>query len=482
MKYFSSEASLQEITYSKFIPFMIIGIVTFGLSLITSYFIHVESYFILILIFLLLPLLFIAGIEKLFMLLIFSAFIPVEFTFGGVEGWEIKDFLMPIFLLLFVGWSFIKKESLNRKPRFSIPLLLFLFISVAHILTLQELPKIIESFLYFTIPAGELRIYYDIFICGIAYFLVPFLFREESHIELLVKLLGGACIFLIIFSFIRIYLGIDTILPEEAYRTRIHYVPIGENIVPRVGIMGFAGYLLFVIGIIFVKRRSNILFLLLTIISLAAIVQSGGRAMLLGVIFAISLYLFLSGKKFKAAILPVGLLLILFLIGLNPKIARKFPPVLYRHLTTFSSENPSLVAYGNNRMEMWTISWEIISTHPFWGARSVKYEWAYHEEVSNLVRRGSAHNAYLSTAASFGLPALILWLMVAVLYFKKIINLYRKTYPFSLLNKFCLLLAILLGVSFLTFFLEGRAGGGFRYFLYLGLIDSAWNMYNKNQS
>jgi len=479
---FEKPFTLLDTNYSNLIPSLIIVVVIISGSLIISYFIiHAELLIILLFLFIL-PLFFIVRIEKLFICFIALSFIPFEFTFGGVEGWEIKDFLIPIFLLLFVGRSVIKKEALNRNPRFSFPLLLFLLIVLVHLITLEGLPKIIKTFLSFAIPAGGLRFFYSILICSIVYYLIPFAFKKESHIELFLKLLGGACIFLIIFSFIRIYLGIGTIFPNEAYSTIIHYVSIGESSVPRVGIMGVAGYFLFTISLIFVKSRSNILFLFLTIISIAAVVQSGGRAMFLGLVFATSLYLYLSGKKFKAAILPVGLFLVLLFIGMNPKIINRTPPILYRYLTIFSSENPSFNQDGNTRSAMVNMSWEIISKNPLWGARSVDSEWKYNRGTFDNVIRGSAHNAYLATAATFGLPALAIWLIVAVSYFKKIIYLYRKTNPASLLNNFCLFLAVLLGVLFLTFFLEGGAGGGFKYFMYLGLIDSAWNMFKKNQT
>ena len=428
-----------------------------------------------------LPFLFIVGIENLFILLILLSYIPLVFTFGGVKGWQIRDFVVPIFLLWWFAQSVIKREPLNRLPRFSIPLLLFLFVALAHVSTLDELPKIAKSFISLKIPSGELRMFYTLFISGVVCFLSPFFFKKESQILLFVKYFGGIFLLLVIFCFIRIYLGIDSIFPTEASDMRIHYVRIGDNVVPRLSILGRAGYLLFIVGLIFLKNRSTTLFLLLTSLSIAGIVVSGGRAAFLGLLFATGFYLYLTGKKYRAILLPLGALLLLLFLGLSPKITDKLPSVLHRHLKIISSENPSLSLNESTRMEMWTISWEIISRHPFWGARSVDDSWKYNEGAFINVKKGGAHNTYLSIAASFGLPALVLWLIASVSYFRKIIHLYKKTISYPLLNRFCLMLTILLGVSFFMFFMEGYVGGGFQYFLYLGLIDSAWNMYYGNQ-
>jgi len=479
MKNISIKTSIQKIYYFKPTNYIVIGIFILGCSFILGRFIDVGFFMIIILLFSVLSLFFIVGIETSFIIFIVLTFIPFKFAFSGVEGWAIQDFLTPILLFLIIGQCTLKGEPLNRVPRFYIPLLLFLFISLAHILTLQEFPKIVKNFLSFTIPTGSFRIYYDIIICGILYFITPFLFKKESHIKMLLKLLGGVLIFLIIFSFLRIYLGIDNLYTNELFTTRIHHVDSGDSIVPRIGIMGRAGYLLFIIGLIFVKNRSNILFLLLSGICIAGVVVSGGRATFLALVFAISLYIYLKGKKIIALVFPIGLLLVLFFFGLNPKIASNLPPILYRHLTIFSSENPSLSRHENTRLEMWNISWGIITEHPFWGARSVDNKAEYNDISLINVMKGEAHNTYLSIAAGLGLPALVLWLIVAVSYFKKIINLYEKTIFSPLLNKFCLLLAIILGVSFITFFFEGNIVGGIKYFLYLGLIDSASNIYNN---
>ena len=481
MSLVSLKTGIQEINYSKSIHLIIlITAIVVGGVLTISNVIGIGSFLVTLFSFCLLPLLFIAGLEKLFVLLILSGFFRFAFVFGGIEDWEIRDFLTPILFFFFVGRCAIKSEPLNREPRFSIPLLLFVGISLAHILTLEELPVIVHKLLAFTIPAGSLRIFYDLFIYGIIYFLTPFLFKKESQIELFTKLLAGVCIFLIVFSFIRICLGIDYIYPKEGYYTRIHHIATGEGVVPRVGILGVTGYHLFVIGLIFVKPRSNIFFVLLAGVSLTGIVWSGGRAVLLGTVFAIGLYLYLTGKKFRSVILTIVPLLVLMFVGLmNSKITNKLPPIFYRHLTIFSAQNKSLKRHESTRLDMWITTKEIISESPFWGARPVDYKRKYDIGALDNVIRGRAHNAYLSTAASLGLPALAFWLVAAFLYSRKIVYLHKKTHAFSLLNKFCLWLAIALGVSFLTFFMRGGAGGGFLYFLYLGLIDSASNMYNQ---
>ncbi len=120
-------------------------------------------------------------------------------------------------------------------------------------------------------------------------------------------------------------------------------------------------------------------------------------------------------------------------------------------------------------------------SNPLWGKQHIKDGNRFDEEALANVQRGGAHNVYLSTAANFGIPALFLWLMAAILYFKKIIHLYRISGSFQLLNNFCLLLAIFLGTSFITYLFEGVAGGGFKFFLFLGLIDSSCSIYSHKE-
>jgi O-antigen ligase len=470
----------------KYNTIFIAGTLLCFLIIIISFILNVDLlitklFLFIIFLFYLVPLLLNLGINNIFILLVISTFMPFEFTFGGVQGWELIDFMIPLmFFLLFVFYA-VNSRRVYRIPPGYMPVLVFILIALAHILTLKELPEILSSLASFDIPAGGFRFYYDILIFGLIYFITPFFFNEESHINLFIQLLIGLCIFIILFGFLRIFMGLDTISADEAYRTRIHYVPAGDSVVPRLGIMGVAGYLLFVLGLIFVKDKSRRLFFLFTAIAIAGIIQSGGRAVFLGLVLAISLYLFFTGRKIKAILLPAGLIILLFFIGLHPGLVKKFPDVLYRHLTIFAEENPSFSRYGNTRMEMWTISMEMILENPLWGSRSMSGLDEFDESAFANVRTGGAHNVYLSTATSLGLPALILWIFIAVYFFRRIIFLHRETAAGTPLNRFCFFLAILLGVSYITFFLQGGAGGGFTYFLYLGLIDASWAMYGADK-
>jgi hypothetical protein len=469
-----------------YIPFLLFGTFMLGGTFIFSFFSH-SSLFLLYLQLLLMlilyisPLVMISGIQKLFILIILANFIPFEFSFGGVEGWQVKDFLiLPFFLLFLIDYS-MKEKNLKRTPKMSMPVLLFFIIALAHILTLDELPKIIESLSKLSIPSGGFRSYYNIILCGIIYYITPFIFRKEQRIELFVKLLAFVCVFMILFSFARIILGIDYLFYNEAYSSRVHYLSIENNLIPRIGILGVSGYLLFVITLVFVSNSSKKLFMVFIVLSLAATVTSGGRVVFLSLFFSFSFYSYLRKKRVVALVLPIFVLLSLFIIGQNREFIKKFPPILYRYLTVLSPDNVSLRRSDNTRAEMWASASKIIAGNPFWGGRVPTSAGDYNPEAISNVARGAAHNAYLSTAASFGLPALAAWLLGSMLYLRKILRLYYRTAAVPRLNRLALFLAILMGVLFITYFLEGGAGGGINYFLYLGLIDSVWSIYKKNE-
>ena len=421
-------------------------------------------------------------IEKFSFLVLLLVFIPMSISIRSVPGWQPYEILLPILLLLYLSRSAIKRERPLRTPRFSIPLLLFLIIACLHILTLPNLSEVIKSFLNLKIAQGGYRIYYAVLMCGIVYFLTPCLFKTEEQMKSFIKVLSVILFLQIIISFVRIFLGIETLpYPFDTYGTRIYSVVSEQGTSFRVGVLGNAGYLLFLILLIFMRQHLNkIIFICLVGICIVAVILSGYRIGFLSLIISTLFFWYLTGRKRKAVVGIILILPVLLILGLNAGIVREMPAVFHRPLGVLSPDNPSWTRGQNTRLEMWTIAKEKIIRNPLWGGEVSDV--GFHPKAFDNVKRGGAHNLYLSVMATFGIPALIFWLIFAISYFRKAVYLYRKTYNFPSLNRFCLFLAILLGVSFFNFFGEGGAAGGVPFFLYLGLIDVAWNIYLKNKA
>jgi hypothetical protein len=419
-----------------------------------------------------------ATLSLLYGILIISIFVPISFPVGGIQDWGISDFLAPALLVLFLVNRFIRKERITRTPPFSVPLLIFLLVAWAHIPTFEEFPQIVEKLQSLEIPAGRLRVFYDLFVAAIICFLAPFLLNTERHVSTLLKWLGVTFFILIVLSFVKIKTGFDPFSFGPSYATRIHDVAVDGTTVPRMGVMGVSGYFLFVLGLVFVAPRSKPLFVLLAIFCFAAIIQSGGRAVFLASIFAVGLLLLLTGRYLIAVFGVFSVLTLLVVIGMYPDPAHNLPPVLFRHVTIFAPSNPSLRLNADTRAEMWLLAAETIQENPFWGSRKVGSKW-HDEEAALNVMGGGTHNAYLSNAASLGLPALMIWLVAAGLYCRRIFLLCREPEESVFLRRFCVFMAVLLGVKLVTLMMEGGLGGSLQFFLLVGLIDVAWALRNK---
>jgi len=457
---------------------LVLSILIFVLTILRL--VQPTSMLTLVTVFCFLLLFFAVGIDTVFIFAILLLFVPINFMFAKVEGWDLNDIILPILLIYFLFRKIWRHKTLTRIPPFSLPILLFFLIAFMHILTLRELPEIAGDIVNLTVPKGGYRIFYDLLLSGIIYFITPFILIREEQIRGPIFLLLGMFLLVIVISMLRIGLGWETMATSESYSTRLHYINTGQETVTRVGILGVAGYWLYLIGLIFFQQHSIKLFLSLVCISIASILLSGGRAPFISLVLSTSFFLYFRGRKVFAIIPNILLLLTLLFFGLNNQYLVSLPPILQRPLGLFSPDNPSY-SDGNTRKEMWTIALKKISSDPLWGKQYIENSNRFDEGALANVQRGGAHNVYLSTAASFGMPALFLWLMAAISYYKKIVHLYRISSSFQLLNKFCLLLAIFLGTSFITYLFEGGAGGGVKYFLTLGLIDSAYNIYGQKE-
>ena len=109
-----NEKKLAEYKRKYDISVFILLTFIFSVIFFISLFFRVEKFIIItqstILFLLVIPILIYLGKERLFVLFLSLAFIPFEFTFGGVEGWVIKDFLTPEVIWFLVGLVLLVME------------------------------------------------------------------------------------------------------------------------------------------------------------------------------------------------------------------------------------------------------------------------------------------------------------------------------------------------------------------------------------
>jgi len=335
-----------------------------------------------------------------------SAFLELNFSAGGAEGWNLLDFLLPAAAVLFVMKGLLQKQ-LHSLVRFSSPLpLLFLVLVVLHILTDRRFDQIYSALSHYTLPIGGFRLYYMIMINVLLYYISPMIIDSMAKLRTLLKMMLFFIFLQMALSFSRLALGIES-LPWDTYTSELHALSGSEDSGTRLILLGNMGYLLFCYSLILLKpgvlRKTSLL------LSGAALLISGGRAMLFGGAIVGLLYVFLERKKRSLALLgSLSMLIAVFSFSFSPSLSDPLPPLAKKYLTFLSVENHDPSPSDEvSRISLWKPQLQMILNHPVWGTLQEIPE-EVDDRVKENILRGDAHSVYLGIATCFGIPALVL--------------------------------------------------------------------------
>ncbi len=409
-------------------------------------------------------------------LILALALIEHSLILGGAEGWSLLDILLP-----FVGAIYVAKTTMQHRLTFllrssSILPLLFLILTIFHLLTDPRLEKILSDVFSYPsrLPIGGFRIYYNVLINIMLYYLCPVVITDLLKLQKLLKIFLIVIVAQIVFPFVRILLGIDY-LPWDSRTSALLQLTDAEGSGFRSILLGNMGFLLFCYSIALLKP-GTILRKVLIIIALTATIVSGGRINLLAIVFVGGLYFFFEKKK---RFVPIGLyvttLVVLITFALIPSISGNLPPVIKKHVSIFSAtDNPDFDVTEYTRASMWQAELYIIARHPLWGSFD-DFPENMNEESADDLMRGGGHSVYLGIASFFGLPMLIMWILFAARRTSRIYSLWLELTQFKELRSICLWLFLsILGYLFMNVAISGAEGVHRPSYLIFGLIDTVY--------
>lgn len=273
----------------------------------------------------------------------------------------------------------------------------------------------------------------------------------------------------------------------------------------RFGILSVSGSICFTVLVCKKDFLKNPLFRsMVYLLSLLAVVSGGGRAAIIGVILSFFLYLyFLEGKKKTVLGIALGGILLIQLTSISS--IRRYVPDRFQRAFDFgridmvsyaaqniSSDHLNLDMFVKTeadwstlgRLMLWTQALSSIPQNPWLGrglgdlyAGESKSSVTTQEMMSNkaLLETGDLHNTYVSIAYTFGIPALLAFVVLvgtAAIYSYRLASLSAGEYAFIF-------------VYFGSLLIQGLAGDiyfDYQFMMILGMIYSRYSLLKKNSA
>ena len=427
---------------------------------------------------------FLGNFEKAYFPFIFFIILPVALFVTAIPGLRAFELVIPGIFILFLlrqvvlGWR-------QRQARF-VPksIILFFAMGLASFLRHPSLPA--QVFAAGADP-GNFRVYWNFFLGLMTYVLTFHLFREGRRRKtlVLVRLMTTVCVSGLILQFIDPYLRIPLPLGEIF----VHWGPYGEAAESggplfRGWAVGWFGLFLFLVLISFSNIPKNKLvksaFFLL---SLAGIILSGARSILLAAVGTASLLCLLKGRIWRLLVPLSAAAAILAVSYFYPQTIDRLPEGVRRVFTIFPTPgygDPDAVGSALVRVAWWTEALEIISRHPLVGIgfERIGVEARYLAYADYAVRIGQAHSAYIATGVMLGLPGIVVLAWIFALHLLRGIILSRQPAPAVEQNLATWLTLMVFGYN-IIFFFAGAPQVLYSYFLFAGLINLTWIRRNE---
>lgn len=392
--------------------------------------------------------------EAIWLAIIFL--IPLFFTTTINGVWQISKSILfqSLTTLLVFLWagklvfnsSFFQKDKKERNKilkknfKFIFPVFLYLLILGLAVLFSKSFHNSFWGYYY-------RKMGYLIYLFFFFFFLVLFFnLKNKKQIQRIFYTILASCFFVILYGFVQ-FLGVDPFSWSEPYL-------VSQRIFSSFGQPNFLASWLLLIAPIFIwlfwfysqkrERKGSFLkiflrplifcFFVLSLITLF-LTKSRGAWIGLGLSFLLGLIgFFCLKKKKKIAYGITGFLIIIlvlvFLLNLNPLLVNKNDPVLIKRIKSFSH----LKEAGQLRFIFWQDGLDLIKKRPFlgYGLESQKNIYApyYRPEYAALeainLMPDRAHNDFIDTTLNAGLIGLLsyLFLLGWVFFFglKKVFN------------------------------------------------------------
>jgi len=347
-----------------------------------------------------------------------------------IAPWSIAG--MQISLLFIVVFSIVESIKNKRSPITWHPFYIFPAIYILSIL----ISSILSADVLISIKAAFNNDWYLLILPFIASIKIDDNTKKSAFIVLIISatIVG-------IYGIIQFFDGVEYIRNKALYPRGDYFRAIGAY-----GFyLTFAGNQMLVFAVafslfLFFKKWDKLKYLLLIVLAILflSIIVTFGRSAWMGVFLIIILGTFIVNKRLFFAAL--GLIIVGFVLIFL------FVPLLFERFT-------SIVDLSQNmgRITLWKTSWNIISSHPFFGIGPGFFSdyFQIFKEPGLYDRMGHSHNDYLNTAVYGGIIGLLTWLGMWIAWFYFAIKKYIKIKSDSIEKT--ILLAGILGLAGILF-------------------------------
>jgi O-antigen ligase len=426
--------------------------------------------------------------SKMLPLLLISVLVPVSVPVVGILKMTLVEMVVPMLFFIYILQRAIHRSDYNRVSFHDIPkgFLLLSFIGFLWFIASGDiLPQNIFGFE----ELGSFRAYYTFFVGVLAYFLLLSLVKEEKHIRYIIKILFWISLLSVIYLLSLVVLNLENTRIIPSINWSIDYIGESKTSIRCIA-MSSAALTLFLISLAG-KYPKNLVFRISTMLfASAAVVYSGGRGVFGGWILTILGYLIIKRHYFLLAGASALAVAAIAVPAFFPKTVENLPES-FRRVFEFRMD-PAEKSHGarswETRLDMWKVSLEDIKKHPLVGVgfRGLPINLVIYGELSGEelfiemgVTSGSTHNAYIAYAQIFGIPALVLFLLIYLNHFRRTWKMCRK-HPDPNVHNISLFIFLMLG----AYFLIQLGGGGPKdvtFLMYLGLSQSVWLLVVHNQ-
>jgi len=407
---------------------------------------------------------------------------------GGIPNLQIHEVLIPVMFVAMLMRSIVRKDvSFNRIPT---SLALLFLVGVA---TFMKRPALPGSLMGTSAVEGNFRAYWGFFDQLLLYCMVSFLDIENKRLLSLIRMMAAIYLAAMGISFFMVFAGMEEIPFFSSFSWRVRFSGEAGYLSVRVGILSVAGVALFQIALVFLRRERRGIRYALLVLSVFSVLISGGRAALLSILITTTAYCYYRQMYRVFLFAFSGAAVCIFLLILRPSLIIHTPPAFQRTLTMAYSPSSytgraSLGAVSSMRVriEAWSFALSSIKENPFIGngymglrsSRLVKGQSGHFAEAT--FRTGTLHNAYVSMAAIFGIPAMVLSVYLLYLHILRGLKLYRNLAD-DLGGDICLwIVLVLVAQAGTNFFLGSTVNAAL--FMWMGILNNKWWMMQKSDN
>lgn len=408
------------------------------------------------------------------LLILATAFFSHSLSMVGAEGWTLLDLALPPMACLCLWLCVVHRTLTPRLRQMSLLPAAMLFLVILHVFTDPRLDEILYQLTATRLPTGGFRLYYSIAVNVLLYYVAPLVISDAAKLRRFQRIYLGFIIFQVVFTCLRIPLKIDKV-PWDSYGSQIMAYDAnsywGEGL--RLIVLGDMGMHLFIFALVFMSAGTRWRTVMM-IAGMGSILYSKGRAPMLAALLVWVLYLVLERRRWMPAFLLMGGVgCVLGFFAVNTELLEGLPATPKRFLSILAPDNPEYQSDTYSRREMWDVQWYVIRRNPIWGSMN-DFPVTADEDAKSSVRRGDTHGVYLGMAALFGVPVLLLWVVLVLRQVLRAYDLWRLNASNSEARRWGMWLFMLLVAYLFKYGTSGNAGGGYTdFFLLWALVDIA---------